>query len=141
MRAAMRCGHRCTGRDDPGGGFTDADVQPWLPFGDTAVNVADQRADPRSILTLTKDLLALRAGTPDLRIGAYEQWTAPTGVWAWHRGEDHLVAVNLSDASTTVDGIHGRVLIGTDRTHDGTHLDGTLALEPWDGVVVALERG
>ena len=46
--------------------------------------------------------------------------------------------VNLSEDATTLDGIHGHVLIGTDRARDGERVDGTLALEPWDGVVVAL---
>ena len=34
----------------PGAGFTDAGVEPWLPFGDLAAcNVHDQRRDPGSI--------------------------------------------------------------------------------------------
>ena len=32
---------------EPGAGFTEAGVEPWLPFGDVAAcNVADQRRDP-----------------------------------------------------------------------------------------------
>jgi alpha-glucosidase len=122
---------------DPGGGFTDPDAPPWLPLGDTAVNVADQRRDPSSILLLTRDLLALRARIADLSTGGYEQWSAPAGVWAWHRGVRHLVVVNLSEDAATLDGIHGRVLISTDRARDGERVDGTLALGPWGGVVVA----
>src|SRR5436190_3647024 len=35
-------------RNGKGGGFTKAATQPWLPIGDTARNVEDQQADPRS---------------------------------------------------------------------------------------------
>jgi alpha-glucosidase len=40
------------------GGFTDG--EPWLPMGDLSLNVADQRADPRSMLNLHRELIALR---------------------------------------------------------------------------------
>ena len=56
--------------DVDGGGFTAAGVEPWLPFGDLTCNVDDQRDDPGSFLTLTRDLIALRASTPDLVTGA-----------------------------------------------------------------------
>jgi glycosidase len=41
-------------------GFTDG--EPWLPYGDLAINVAAQRDDPRSMLALHRRLLALRGG-------------------------------------------------------------------------------
>ena len=43
-------------------GFTAAGVQPWLPVADSAlqVNVEAQRADPYSLLSLYRELLALR---------------------------------------------------------------------------------
>ena len=42
----------------PGAGFTDA-ADTWLPLGDAgARNVADQRADPGSVLNLVRDLIA-----------------------------------------------------------------------------------
>ena len=44
----------------PGRGFCADDVEPWLPFGDPAVNVEAQEADPRSMLALHRRLLALR---------------------------------------------------------------------------------
>ena len=40
---------------DPGGGFTDPGVKPWLPLGDVgACNVETQRSDPSSVLALTR---------------------------------------------------------------------------------------
>ena len=32
----------------PGHGFTEPDVEPWLPFGDGHSSVSHQRGDPRS---------------------------------------------------------------------------------------------
>ena len=40
------------------GGFTSG--EPWLPMGDPAINAAAQRDDPRSMLTLHRELIALR---------------------------------------------------------------------------------
>ena len=43
-------------------------VEPWLPYGDVAAcNVADQRHDPDSMLSLTRDLIGLRDAMPELR--------------------------------------------------------------------------
>ena len=55
--------------DAPGGGFTADGVAPWLPFGDLAINVEAQRADPGSTLHLVRDLIALRRAHADLRAG------------------------------------------------------------------------
>jgi alpha-glucosidase len=126
-------------RDEPGGGFTDAGSTPWLPFGDLAAhNVAAQREDPDSTLLLTRELIALRRERADLRGGAYATLVAPDGAWAFKRGDGTAVALNLSDAAVTVEGIAGEVLAGTDRTRGGAAFDGALA--PWEAVVVALDR-
>ncbi len=82
-------------RKGPGGGFTDAGVRPWLPMGDTACNVEDQREDPSSILNLARDLLARRAATPDLCLGAYSRAARPGGRLGvaprrWTRGRREL---------------------------------------------------
>src|SRR5262249_39512104 len=94
-------GRDCTrtpmvGRAERGAGFTAPGVAPWLPIGDTARNVAAQRDDPDSILTLTRDLIALRKHR-GLLTGAYEPVEAPPDVWAFRRGGGALVAANLGD--------------------------------------------
>jgi len=125
---------------EPGAGFTEAGVRPWLPIGDAAsCNVAAQREDRGSPLHLTRDLIALRAAEPDLRGGGYETLPAPDGAWAWRRGEGHAVALNLSGAEVTVPDLRGRVAIATERARDGEQVEGSLALGPWQGAVVALE--
>jgi len=121
--------------DAPGAGFTAAGVEPWLPFGDLAVNVAAQRADPGSILHLVRDLIALRRADDALHAGPYTPLDAPDGAWAYRRGERAAVALNLSDAGVVVPGLTGRVEIGTDRARDGDALEGAVALGPWEGIV------
>jgi alpha-glucosidase len=124
-------------KDGPGGGFTDPGVEPWLPLGDTAAhNVADQRDAPDSMLTLTRDLIALRRSTVALHSGPYRTLTSPPGAWVWARGDRHVVAANLSDGEAVVDGITGTVLLGTDRGRDGTPVDGSVSLSGWEAVVV-----
>jgi alpha-glucosidase len=119
---------------EPGAGFTGRSATPWLPFGDhERRNVAAQRDDPSSILSLCRDLIALRRGFVD---APYESLAAPAGVWAWRRGERVAAAVNLSDDDAAVSGLHGSVRIGTDRTRDGERVDGRLELRPWEGAVV-----
>src|SRR5439155_902460 len=69
---------------EEGAGFSEPGVEPWLPIGDRSRNVADQRDDPDSILTLVRDLIALRRHRGVLG-GAYEPLDAPAGVWAFRR--------------------------------------------------------
>jgi alpha-glucosidase len=121
---------------EPGAGFTTAGVEPWLPFGDLSRNVADQRADPRSVLHLVRDLIGLRRTVPDLATGAYAQVDAAEGAWAYRRGERAAVALNLSEADATVPGLSGRIEIATDRARDGEAVSGGIALGPWQGAVL-----
>ena len=49
------------------------------PYGDFAsCNVADQRHDPDSMLSLTRDLIGLRDAMPELRHGSYRTLPSPT---------------------------------------------------------------
>jgi len=122
----------------PGAGFTAAGVEPWLPFGDVGhCNVADQRADDASVLHLVHDLIALRRTLPALTTGAYDTVATDGGLWAWRRGGDALIAVNLADDAASLDGVHGRISLSTDRTRDDEAVDGTLRLDAWQGVVVS----
>ena len=124
-------------RDTPGGGFTEPGVRPWLPFGELGVtNVEDQRADPTSMLHLARDLIALRRDTDSLRGGDYRTLATAPGTWAWSRGEDVVVAVNMTDGTGAVDGVTGRVRIGTDRDRDGESVAGAVHLRGWEAVVV-----
>jgi alpha-glucosidase len=124
-------------RDVPGGGFTDRQTRPWLPLGPTKdCNVEQQRSDPGSMLTLARDLIALRRLTPALRGGSYETMAAPEGAWAWRRGDGIVVVLNMNEHSVTLHKTRGVIRVGTDRARDGESLDGPLTLRSWEGVVV-----
>ena len=122
--------------DEDGAGFTAPGVEPWLPIGDRSRNVAAQRNDPGSILTLTRDLIALRK-QGDLLSRAYASVAASPGVWAFRRGGGAFVALNLGSEPATIDGAGGTIVIGTDRSRDGEALTGTLELGARKAVVTA----
>jgi len=123
---------------EPGAGFTTATARTWEPLGDVkAVNVADQRRDPGSVLSFVRDLIAFRRTWPDLRSGTYASIPGPSGLWAWRRGRGTTVALNLSDVEVRVDGVDGVVRITTNRQREGETVRGTLTLGPWQGVVIA----
>ncbi len=121
---------------EPGAGFTEPGVEPWLPFGDLSVNVAGQRDDPGSVLNLARDLIALRRADDVLRTGAYAPLETAAGVWAYRRGDDATVVLNMSDEKASVEGVRGTIAVATDRARDGEAVDGALALAPWHGAVV-----
>jgi alpha-glucosidase len=123
-------------RDEDGAGFTSPGVDPWLPIGSRDRNVADQRGDPGSILTLTRDLVALRRHR-GLLCGAYEQLDGPAEVWAFRRGGGALVAVNLGENPARLDDVEGAIVLCTDRGRDGEVVSGGLDLAPHQAVVAS----
>ena len=129
----------------PNGGFTTG--EPWLPLnGDwTTRNVASERADPASMFSLYRDLLALRRATPALSLGAYAEISAAEGVLAYERrhGEERIaVALNLTAEPKTV-ALPGDAawspLRSTLGTAPGQSRRGTLALGPDEGMVLRAE--
>jgi alpha-glucosidase len=127
---------------EPGAGFTDPGVEPWLPFGDVeSTNVASQRHDPMSMLALTRDLVSLRDAIPDLARGDYRTDPRSNDTrWLFRRGDRVFVALNLSDEETTIASVHGLLRIATDRSRDGMRIDGELLLAPWESVIVWLDQ-
>ena len=125
--------------DGPGGGFTEAGVEPWLPFGDLAAcNVADQRADPASFLHFARDLLTLRREVSDLRRGDYVDLGAGGDAWSYRRGDTVQVVLNLGDAPVTVPVVvpDARVAFTTDRAGEGGPAGGSVEVEGRRGVVL-----
>jgi alpha-glucosidase len=122
--------------DAPGGGFTTPGTRPWLPVGDVAArNVDDQRRDPSSTLNFVRAVIGIRRQRRDLRNGVYQQLPSPAGVWAWRRGRDTTIALNLSEAPITVPAIDGTVLISTTQSRGGERVGSGLALGPWEGAI------
>ncbi|MBR0553954.1 alpha-amylase family glycosyl hydrolase [Stakelama marina] len=107
--------------DAPNCGFGDA--EPWLPIGPdhAALAVDVQRADPESLYSLTRNLLALRRDTPALR----------TGDIAIVHADDRLLVIDRR-----VDSQHVRCLfnLGTADAPWPSHLEA-------DGTVIAAVNG
>ena len=137
--AAIPSARRCRGPANPARVTADSGVEPWLPFGDVAAcNVADQRHDPDSVLSLTRDLIGLRDAMPELRRGSYT--TLPSSddrVWAWQRGDRTVVAMNCSDEpADVIDAGTGEIRLSTIRARAGERVSGSLHLEPWEAAIV-----
>jgi alpha-glucosidase len=75
---------------------------PWLPLTGDVASVTAQREDESSSLSFCRGLIAQRRANPDLLAGSYETLPAPDGVWAFRRGEQTSVAVNLTDEEVEV---------------------------------------
>lgn len=131
----------------PGGGFTEAGVEPWLPFGDLdSHNVADQRADPASTLHLVRDLIALRRRLPSLHERAYLS-VASAGddgdAWSYRRGDDVQVVLNLGDAPVVVPVViaAARVALASDRRGEGQVVRDSVEVEGRRALVLVAEAG
>lgn len=84
----------------PAVGFTEG--FPWLPVGDgkTHINVAQERVEPGSMLSLYRALLSLRRREPALSLGSYMELLADTRLLMYERADGRrrvLVALNFSD--------------------------------------------
>jgi alpha-glucosidase len=124
-------------QSEPGAGFTDPGVEPWLPIGDAdRCNVADQRDDPGSVLHLARDLIRLRSST-ELGITPYRPVSVERGLWIWERGSRLTAAANLSDEEADLPITDHDVLIGTNRDRDGERIDSAIRLNPWEAALLA----
>jgi alpha-glucosidase len=131
--------------DGPQAGFTGG--EPWLPVADDAAttNVARQRDDQRSLLSLYRRLLALRRGEPALAVGPFSPLRAGGDLLAWVRKDGDrrfLVVLNLGHepASFTppVLALDGEVVLSTHLDRVGERLEGTVELRGDEGVIVLL---
>jgi len=126
----------------PGAGFSPAGAKPWLPLNPdwTKRNVAAQEADPTSLLSWYRSLLALRRAEPALRHGDIGFLGAGPGVLAWERGGSVLVALNFrSRRGRLALSRGGRVLLGSARAAGGRFGSGELELGPDEVLVASLD--
>ncbi|MBR2597487.1 MAG: DUF3459 domain-containing protein, partial [Clostridiales bacterium] len=82
-------------------------VDPWLPLGAAhgALAVDRQQDDPASLLNLTRQLVALRAAHPALRIGRDARWIAEGDLLVFDRiadGEHIRCLFNLGGGTIDV---------------------------------------
>jgi alpha-glucosidase len=137
----------------PGAGFTTG--RPWLRLGPDAEtrNVDAQLADPTSVLTTYRALIALRAATPALQVGSLHLHTDGGGeVVAYTRetpGQVILVLLNLGrgDATWRLSAVAGesgwRPLLRTAQataTDEVIAIGATLILAPDEGLILEAIR-
>src|SRR5262249_14672211 len=129
----------------PNAGFTT--VEPWLPIAaDVAtVNVAAEREDPTSMLSLYRRLIALRRSEPVFEIGSHRAIPPEGDLLAYvreHRGRRFLVALNLGATPAPLPAPdperRGRVCLGTHADRDGEEIAGSIRLRGDEGLVIEL---
>jgi len=126
-------------------GFSTA--EPWLPVSDdyTVVNVESEDADPESILTLYRRLLALRRAHPALSAGKYEPVAMTGHLLAYvreARQERFFVALNFGadpyELSLETLAGAGRIVLSTYLDRDDEDRVQSVGLRANEGVVVRL---
>ena len=131
--------------DSAQSGFTTG--TPWLPIPPQAltVNVAAQRADPSSMLTLYRRLIQLRRAELALSLGAYKAAPATDEVMVYSRelaNSRLLVALNFSHRPLTVtleaNQARGSILLSTNLDREGERFETTLKLHGDEGIVAKL---
>lgn len=123
-------------------------TEPWLPVADNylEVNVLAQQQDTRSILTLYRQLIALRKATPALFGGAYTAVATPNeDVMAYIRsaeGERLLVLLNFvpTEQYLVLENLAERaeVLLSTELDRSGEVLLAGVSLRPSEGLLLRL---
>ena len=136
-------------------GFTTG--EPWLPItagSPERLSVATETAQPRSVLSLYRQLIALRRQHAALYAGPIAEVRAEDGVLRYERhppptemspgsspAESEpalLILANLTDALRTVQTGRARVLLTTILDGAGAETEGTFTLEAGEGVLLEL---
>ncbi|MDP9088292.1 MAG: alpha-amylase family glycosyl hydrolase [Pseudomonadota bacterium] len=125
------------------GGFTDG--RPWLPLNSDRqqLNVAVQRADQRSLLSLYKALIQLRRNNEVLSVGTFRLVAAEEGVLAYARelGERQLlIALNMTDRGQVLRGepVARKALLSTYLDDPPASSAAEIHLRPNEGLVLRL---
>jgi alpha-glucosidase len=133
---------------EPNAGFCPPGVDPWLPVGEgvEANNVEAERRDPRSMLALTRALIAARRASQALSLGAYATLDgAPPDVHAFERtGPDGsraavVLSFSLVAHEVPLPRLAGQLVsVSTHMDRDGERIgaDGHLRLRPREGVLL-----
>jgi glycosidase len=116
----------------PGGGFCGPAVTPWLPIGPAEVNVAEQRDDPGSVLSLCRRLVDVRRAELGGGLAGYQRVSSAPGVWAYTTGS-LLVAANFGATPAPLPAQADEILVRTGA--------GGLGLGPAEGVVARRRAG
>jgi alpha-glucosidase len=128
--------------DSLSAGFTDG--TPWLPVAVEypTANVAIEKQDPASILTLYRNLIALRHGSPALTTGSYRAVALGENVLAYERfeGDERLLVVLNFDGGpkelTLPSWSGGNVLLSTENQPPAP--SSPFLLRPDEGVIIGI---
>jgi alpha-glucosidase len=130
----------------PNAGFTAG--TPWLPVAADyrTVNVAVERDEPTSMLTLYRRLIELRRALSALAVGSYTPIAAHGDLLAYVRAyaEQHcLVVLNLGSQPQQLElghaGPRGQITLSTHLDRAGEHVRKSVALRADEGVIVTVE--
>lgn len=119
---------------------------PWLPLASDfpTVNVAAERDDPESMLSLYRALIDLRQSEAALMVGSYAPVPADGDLLAYIReaeGQRFLIVLNFSSREQLLaapEGLRGNVILSTHLDRDGEAMGDAVELRPDEGVVVRL---
>jgi alpha-glucosidase len=127
-------------------GFAKAGVRPWLPLApDAAVrNVAQQMADPGSLLSFFRTLVGVRNTSAALTVGAYRSLDGGSDeIFAYLRSaaaETLLIVLNFGAGAHQIDlaaaGAQGELLLSSDRDRHGQVTLAALEVGPNEGLLV-----
>ena len=126
-----------------GQGFTHG--KPWLPFAPEASqkSVSSQASEPRSLLSLYRQLLTLRRQCKALRCGDISEVRAEDGVLSYMRieGEQQLmVLLNLTGELRHTHTAKGHILLTTILDGAGGEVNGPFVLEAGEGAVIEISK-
>jgi alpha-glucosidase len=128
-----------------GSGFTTSD-DPWLPIGEETnpADVEAQQSNPRSLLNLYRDLIALRRETPALIGGDFVPLATKGDVLAYERsksGQRLRIALNIGAHKQTFP-FEGRwkLAISTFRDRTGEDLSANVELRPHEGLIAEFQQ-
>ena len=129
--------------DAPNAGFTSPDAKPWLPLQANwpTTNAKSQSADGRSMLSLYRQLLALRRAEPALHSGSISDvGTEGTALRFCRRyeGKAFQIFLNLGPEPVTMRSPRGRVVLTTLLDGSGSDVDGSVTVESGEGLLIEL---
>ena len=123
------------------GGFTTG--EPWLPLGDTSQrNVHQQMQDPKSLLSLYRELISLRRREPALTRGELRPVRSRNDIFSFARtfkGSEFLIGLNLVHEPREWEWQGaGTLLVSTHLDRKEQPLKGPTLLRADEGLIVKL---
>jgi alpha-glucosidase len=131
----------------PNAGFCPPGTEPWLPLPADyqQINVAVEREDPHSLLTLTRRLIELRRSRLALTTGSYRPIEGvPDGCFVYLRqsnSQRYLIALNFSGQEQTLqlsERGQGRIVLSTSLDREEPIDLALLRLRSDEGAVIEL---